>query len=56
MGDVEFSDSLKTDGRPDVCEDVISHVESELVEDGYEVYRIDVCELLSLNPLVRETE
>ena len=49
---VTYDDRLKTTLRPDVCDDVIDHVEAELFSDGYQVERINEAELKTLNHYV----
>lgn len=46
---VKYGDELKTTVRPDVCDDVMRHVDSELLCDGYYSNHINEKELLSLN-------
>ncbi len=47
-----YDDRLKTITRPDVCGDVMVHVDAELICDGYISNRIPEKELLSLNSLI----
>ena len=49
---VSYSDNLKTTTRPDVCEDVITHIDNELICDGYSSHSIKEDDLLHLNSLV----
>ena len=49
---VQYSDALKTPSRPDVCEDVMSHVVSELLCDGYDSNLLDEHMLVRLNYLI----
>jgi len=49
---VTYDDRLKTTTRPDVCEDIMSHVLSELFSDGYDTNDINESELCLLNRLV----
>ena len=49
---VSYDDSLKTTVRPDVCEDVMSHINAELTADGYTRNAINEVDLINLNPLV----
>lgn len=51
---VEYNDKLKTTIRSDVCEDVIQHVDKELLCDGYDSVDINEDELASLNPLIKK--
>lgn len=51
---VQYDDRLKTDSRPDVCEEVMEHIEYELVLDGYVINNVSEKDLVSLNRLVRE--
>lgn len=50
---VTFDDALKTTSRPDVCEDVLNAVESELLADGYEEIDVPEDDLKSLNLLIQ---
>lgn len=47
-----YDDRLKTTARPNVCEDVMVHVEAELICDGYISNSIVESDLLSLNKLI----
>lgn len=49
---VTYHDALKTTARPDVCDDVLIHVEEELFCDGYDTHPIDEAALQTLNTLV----
>lgn len=49
---VKFDDNLKTTIRPDVCPDVMSHIDYELQCDGYSSHHISDTDLVSLNPLI----
>lgn len=49
---VKYGDMLKTTSRPDVCDDVIYHVEDEMEKDGYQQTRLDESKLLLLNAYV----
>lgn len=49
---VGYQDRLKTTSRPDVCDDVIRHVEDELEKDGYQQIEMDEDDLLLLNAYV----
>lgn len=51
---VTYDDKLKTTTRPDVCEDVMRHIDSELLCDGYITNYINENELLSLNSLIHK--
>ena len=47
-----YPDSMKTTRRPDVSEDVMQKVESELLDDGYAQNNLNENELRSLNPVL----
>ncbi len=47
-----YDDRLKTITRPNVCGDVMVHIDTELICDGYISNRIAEGDLLSLNSLI----
>ncbi len=49
---VRYDDRLKTITRPNVCEDVMVHIDAELICDGYISNKIAEDNLLSLNHLI----
>lgn len=49
--DVCYDDKLKTSIRPDISDDLMLEIDSELLCDGYTTYRIRTNDLLQLNPL-----
>lgn len=51
---VQYDDRLKTPTRPDVCDDLMNHVEAELLCDGYDSNRINENELKLLNRYVTD--
>ncbi len=50
---VQYHDRMKAVARPDVCEDVMTHVEEELLCDGYASHTIAENDLLTLNRLLQ---
>lgn len=51
---VRYDERLRTTWRPDVCNDVMLHIDAELLCDGYVSNYIEESALLSLNPLISE--
>lgn len=49
---IAYDDRLKTTVRPDVCADVMYHVDEELALDGYVEHNVDGEDFESLNSLV----
>ena len=49
---VKYDDRLLTAPRRDVCDDVISSVEKELLSDGFKIVALNENDLVSLNPLI----
>lgn len=49
---VEYDDEMKTQRRPDVCDDVCVKIEKELIADGFDNKEMDEEKLKELNPLV----
>ena len=47
-----YDDRLKTVTRPDVCGDVMAHIDTELICDGYISNKIAESDLLALNNLI----
>lgn len=47
-----YQDGLKTNTRPDVCNDLFVSVRGELEADGYKTISLDKSETALLNPLV----
>lgn len=51
---VVYDDKLKTTTRPDVCDDVMLHIDAELLCDGYVSNNINENELMLLNTLIKK--
>lgn len=49
---VKYDLKLRTDSRPDICEELYDEVIKELKEDGYNRIKINENELLKLNSLI----
>ena len=49
---VRYDERLKTTARPDVCDDVMRHIDRELCCEGYDSNKIAEEELLALNKLI----
>ena len=49
---VQYNDSLKTTNRPDVCDDTMNHIESEMSYNEYRTIALNEDDLVHLNPLV----
>lgn len=49
-----YHDCMRTTLRPDVCSDVMSNVERELLSDGYDIHSINTYELLLLNNALQD--
>ena len=47
-----YDDRLKTVTRPDVCGDVMAHIDTELICDGYISNKTAESDLLALNNLI----
>ena len=49
---VSYDERLKTESRPDVCDDLFSIIENELLLDGYSNIKLNETELKSLNRFI----
>lgn len=49
---VQYDERLKTTARPNVCDEVMTHIDEEILCDGYISNEIVEDELLSLNKLI----
>lgn len=49
---VKYEDGLKTDIRPDICQELYESVKAELDADGYLSIRIDESDLVRINPFI----
>ena len=49
---VSYDERLKTESRPDVCDDLFSIIENELLLDGYSNIKLNETELKSLKRFI----
>lgn len=49
---VQYGDGLKTNRRPDVCQELYDMVVEEVNKDGYDSIEMNEDELIRINPLI----